>query len=107
MSRDKDNEPDFRGGRARLELRIREQLTIDAYALREYPIPKELQEKWEGEITFNGRAEGGATVHLISLSSSKRDELARDLADWHARTGTKRFYEEIQPAQKKQRGEAA
>lgn len=107
MSRDKVDEPDFRGGRERLEQRIRQQLTIDAYELREYPVPKELQEKWEDEITFNGHSECGATVHLISLSPSQRDEFARDLAEYHARTGTQRFYAEIQPAQKRARGEAA
>jgi hypothetical protein len=107
MSRDKDTEPDFRGGRERLEQRIRTQLTIDAYNMVEYPIPKQLQEKWEDEITFNGHSEAGATIHLLALSPSQRDELARDLAEWHARTGTHRYYTEIQPAQKRARGEAA
>lgn len=107
MARDKDSDPDFRGGRQRLELRIRNQLTVDAYALKQYPVPKELQEKWEDEITFNGHTEAGATVNLINLSVWQRDEFARDLAEWHARTGTHRYENEIKPAQKRQRGEAA
>lgn len=107
MARDKDSEPDFRGGRQRLELRIRQQLTIDAYAGVEYPIPKQLQEKWADEVEFNGFVESGASIPLLSLDAWQRDELARDLAEWHARTGTHRYENEIKPAQRRQRGEAA
>lgn len=107
MSRDKDSEPDYRGGRQRLEMRIRQQLTIDAYRGVEYPIPKELQEKWAEECEFNGFTESGAAIPLISLDVWQREELARDLAELHAKTGTHRFENEIKPAQRRQRGEAA
>lgn len=90
--------PNFREARLWLEQEVRKQLRIDAAAGLSRAIPIQLQERWE-------RHE--ASTPLAALSGSQLDELAREMADYHARHGTNQYYLDIEPEAKRRRGEAA
>ena len=95
--RPRKKSPNFREARLWLENEIRIQLQKDARAGFSRALPIQLREKWDER----------SVTPLASLTGEQIDELARELADHHARSGTNRYYLEIEPEAKRRRGEAA
>lgn len=89
--------PNFREARIWLEWEVSKQLRIDAANGMSRALPIQLQDRWDRHEP---------TTPLSVLSPSEIDELAREIAEHHAREGTNRYYLDILPEAKRRRGEA-